>query len=256
MISTYEMTYAAHDEAAIKKAMGDAGFLVIRGFFSKEDLGKVWQDMDSLTDAFCERFGLITDTTSADERERRIVSLIAQRPGPQSVIYQRLQQMPSLLAVPNHPKVRALAELLLDTQRWGVWPRVQVRLDLYDDEVNLIEWHHDYLYNRGTTASYTFWMPLASVEPSMGGLDIAIASHHANDIEFVTVEGNNRYQYTLDENTLSRFEVIRADQFQPGDLVVFHSLVLHSGLRNANPSRARLTGLFRMQDLNQLEDEQ
>ncbi len=240
--------------ASLRERIEADGFLHIPNFFNGSDLEPIWEDIDELTSAFARRLNQKTEGCLSDQRDRPLVSIANAHPAIRPVMYDRLQAMPSLLAMPAHPKVRELSRAILGTRQIGVWPRVQLRFDTLSDDKNLIAWHHDYIYNKGTQHSYTFWMPLVSITPDMGLLQFAANSHHrADEVEFVKVENGRRFDYDLDEKTLKSFDVFSHDKYQAGDLVLFHSKFIHSGQLNSNPHRARLTALFRMQDLSKLE---
>ncbi len=240
---------------ALKKISKD-GFLFIPGFFSTEDLAPLQDDLDRLICAFSQGIGLPEDKLApenAEERDRLLVRMLRQRPELQPVLYDRLQMMPSLLALPSHPKVLGLSQEVLGVEEVGVWPRVQLRFDRMNDEKNLIGWHTDHLYNQGTEHSYTFWIPIVPISREMGLLLFARNSHTRNDLHFTQTKGERRFHYDLDEETLSALDIFSHEYYSPGDLVLFHSRFVHSGQLNEHPDRARLTVLFRMQDLNQLE---
>lgn len=235
-----------------RRIVDSRGFIVIRGFFDDAALEPLWQDVHRLVDGFADAMGVSPPYGNQREADRRIATLLQTNPSAQPVLYDRAQQMPSLLALPNDARFRAVAEAYLGTTSIGVWPRVQLRLDPYSDHRNVIEWHHDYLYNRGTTRSYTFWMPLSDNTPDMGPLLVADRSHRLGDVEFTHTESERRFTYSLPEEFTATLDVVPL-LAGAGDLVVFHSLLLHSGQLNGNPARARMSALFRMQDLRSLE---
>lgn len=228
------------------------GFVLIRGFFDDGALDPLWRDVHRLVDSFAGAMGLSPPRGAPREADRRIASLLQRTPSAQPVLYDRAQQMPALLALPDDQRMRAVAEAFLGTDSLGVWPRVQLRLDPYSDRKNLIEWHHDYLYNKGTPRSYTFWMPLSDNTSEMGPLLVADRSHLLEDLEFIRTGDERRFDYSLPEEVLATLDVISV-LARAGDLVVFHSLLLHSGQLNRDPARARMSALFRMQDLRSLD---
>lgn len=241
-------------DQTLKQQVETNGFLYIPNFLDASELQELWADLDELTKAFYSGVQCPTESCKADQRDRPLVSIVNAKQSIRPVLYDRLQAMPSLLALPAHPKVRAIATTVLGTQQVGVWPRVQLRFDTLSDEKNLIAWHHDYLYNKGTRDSYTFWIPLVSITPDMGLLQFAAQSHlRADQVEFTKAEHGRRFDCDLDESTLKSFDIFSHEKYEAGDLVLFHSKFIHSGQLNANPQRARLTALFRMQDLGTLE---
>lgn len=241
----------------ILQEIQEKGYLIIRNFFQETELSRCWKAIDSLAKAFA--IGLGIDSNKFDEvlpteRDRMLVSILQKRPDLQSVLYNRLQMVPELLALPSNKVFQDLAKQLLKTDSIGVWPRLQVRLDLFNDDKNVIGWHHDYLYNKGTSASYTFWMPLVSTRKEMGTLLLADGSHKLEmDGMFKPVEGDRRFAFNLEPEVLERLSYWEPEGFSAGDLVVFHRKLVHSGMLNQVHDRARLTVLFRMQNLETLE---
>lgn len=234
------------------------GYIIIRNFFSQSELLACWNAIDILAEAFARGIGLNLrefDDVLPDERDRMFACIIKKRPDLQPVLYDRLQMIPELLALPSHQRFQKLAKEVLKTKSIGVWPRMQVRLDLCGDEKNVIRWHHDYLYNKGTSDSYAFWMPMVSITKEMGTLLLANRSHklELRDEMFERVEVNRRFVFNLKEEILKQLEYWQPENFSAGDLVIFHSLLVHSGMLNTMQDRARMTVLFRMQNLETLE---
>lgn len=178
----------------------------------------------------------------------RIISLY---PHLQSTIYDRLGQILALHAFPGQKKILDFCMNILGTKSVGLWPRIQLRLDTYKDQENLIGWHHDYLYNKGTKNSYTFWIPIVNINKSMGVLKF-IPGSHKRDYEFVQ-NLDRRHSYDL-EKPVATEEIIEFDNYSPGDLLIFHSKLVHTGQLNTVPDRARMVILYRMQNLENLED--
>lgn len=225
------------------------GFLVIRKFLSHSELSPLFEELRNLALAF----GVTQEQLDSYENiDEAFVQLIEKNKRLQSPLYERLQQIPQLLKLPSTDKIFNLSKLILNTSHIGVWPRIQIRLDLADDNENLIEWHTDYSYNRGTAHSYTFWLPLAPIDKAMGPIKMVPGSHK-KDYDFITNSKARRHSLTLDDEVIKDLEPIQIDQFQAGDLVLFHSKFLHTGMINTVKHRARLVCVFRMQNLDTLE---
>jgi len=176
-------------------------------------------------------------------------------PCSRSLIYGRLQQLPSLLSVPSTSPIINLAAKLLDQepQYIGVWPRVQLRFDLPFVEETEILWHTDYLYNGGTKNSLTFWIPLTDYYPEMGGICYIPGSHRL--IDDFTFQPNptsrSKHNYDLSPEQLTNKTILNVEG-KANQGVLFDSQLIHSGILNRG-SLPRATILFRMQDLKTLE---
>lgn len=231
------------------------GYDIVPGFLTPENLLSIHTELRHLADAMGEKIGVSSAGIPAAEIDRTFVEILKRCPEWQSTLYQRLQQVPSVISTCSLPQVREMSQRLLKTEAIGVWPRIQVRLDLFEDSKNHIRWHHDYLYNRGTQDSFTFWIPLADVNASMGLLQIAKGSHvTADSFEFEKSSDINKFDYNLSQEQVDRLDIVVPQSYQAGDLAVFNSKTIHSGALNQNPDRARLTLLFRLQNLHTLED--
>ena len=230
----------------------DKGVAVLRGYLSNDLLESIENDVFDVVAGVSASVNLgAASQVVPGEVDRAVVAAIKRRPGLQPVIYDRLQQMPNLLASPARSEFQSLAQELLGTKRIGVWPRTQLRMDLPGDQRNLIRWHNDYMYNKGTTESYTFWFPLADLTDEMGPLKFALGSHKLK-LDVIETSGPERFNFDLAETVVEKLDVV-TPQVKRGDLVVFHSLLWHTGQINKTVDRARLSGLFRLQNLNRLE---
>lgn len=225
------------------------GYLLIRDFFSKEELEPLMQELLSLAVAFGSDVRKIDSVRSIDEA---LVDIVENNNALQPALYDRMQQLPQLLALPSTDKVLSLARTILNTNNVGVWPRMQLRFDLPNDNENLIEWHTDYSYNKGTSDSYTFWMPIVPIDIDMGPI-LMVPGSHKKEYEFIKSKSGRRHPFTLAESEGNNLKTRQINNFQAGDLVVFHSKFLHSGMVNKVEKRARLVCVFRMQNINKLD---
>lgn len=231
------------------KSLEDNGYVVIKKFLSDDELSPLLSELKSLALAF----GITNKQLDSFETiDEAFVEIIKNNKKLKPFLYDRLQQLPQLLKLPSTDKVFNLSKLVLKTSSIGVWPRMQIRLDLAEDSENLIEWHTDYAYNRGTSNSYTFWLPLVPIDKSMGPITM-VSGSHKKEYNFITNTNGRRHSLTLEDDEVKKLDAIQVDQFQAGDLVLFHSKFLHSGMINTVKNRARLVCVFRMQNLNTLE---
>lgn len=233
-------------------SFSDVGFGYYEKLLTSDEVNELRMDLAGVADAFERGLGLAATVCDEAEIDRRLVSIVLQRPDIQGALYDRMQQMPSLLRLPSNAKIQALARELLKSEHLGVWPRVQLRFDRKGDTANLIMWHHDYIYNGGTSSSVTFWIPLVDVTAQMGLLKIAPGSHLNGKFEFLKEGAGRKFSYTLPDDVVSNLTTM-SPEVDAGDCVAFHSLTVHTGTPVLIDGRARLTALFRIQDLNQLD---
>ncbi|MEZ0109539.1 ectoine hydroxylase-related dioxygenase (phytanoyl-CoA dioxygenase family) [Catenulispora sp. EB89] len=93
--------------------------------------------------------------------------------------------------------------------------------------------HQDALLNPGF-AMTTAWIPLMAIGVELGGLAVARGSHRGGCLPAGSLP-------TLDDSWL------RAD-YQPGDVVLMHEALAHTGLPNRSPDGVRVSIDVRFQD--------
>jgi ectoine hydroxylase-related dioxygenase (phytanoyl-CoA dioxygenase family) len=231
-------------------SLNSEGYLYIKNFLSAAELSPLMNELVNLAAAF----GSDADSTAAfgENVDEAFVSIVKNKKAHQPYLYDRLQLLPQLLRIPSSDKVQSLARKVLHTDNVGVWPRMQLRFDLADDDENLIEWHNDYIYNQGTSYSYTFWLPIVPIDKSMGPV-LIVPGSHKKEYTFIKSTNDRRHSFTLPSDEVSQLETKQIEQLYPGDLIIFHSKLVHSGMVNRVKNRARLVCVFRMQNINKLD---
>lgn len=227
------------------------GFLILKNFLLKTDIFPLQQQVYELSAAIGQQHADEHPLTGRHDKVDQDLLRVLNKGVKQSLLYDRLQQIPGILALPSHHGIQCLSKKLLRTQYVGIWPRIQLRFDLFGDTWNTIHWHHDYMYNRGTEASITFWIPLVQITQKMGPIKIARCSH-LQEYDFIQSD-DAKFNYTLTKESIDKLDLVEHDEFYPGDICIMHSKTIHSGYLNEDAERARLTCIFRMQDLTQLE---
>src|SRR5437868_5978451 len=112
--------------------------------------------------------------------------------------------------------------------------------------------HQDHFFIRHTTEFRTAWIPLMHVEPAMGGLALAERSHLSGLCDHV--EHETAYSYIFRGRKQRGIPLDRIEQrwltaeYRPGDLLLFHSLMIHRALPNFS-DRIRLSLDTRFQPL-------
>jgi len=103
--------------------------------------------------------------------------------------------------------------------------------------------HKDYTWTGGTPDAWTAWLPLGDLEYELGGLQIIAGSHKKN---YVAKNGDERQGWIIPEETMWDMK----ESYSMGDVVIFHSGVLHGGRNNSSNNRIRISADFRYQDAN------
>jgi len=117
-----------------------------------------------------------------------------------------------------------------------VFRSTNIRYALPDDDLHVTPPHQDHFFVGPNDDFRTVWMPLMRIEETVGGLAVARGSHRQGLREHVEQEDAESYVFlgrkqkgvplaTVEEEWLT------AD-YEPGDVLVFHSQAVHRALPN------------------------
>lgn len=101
--------------------------------------------------------------------------------------------------------------------------------------------HQDYRLVQGTVDALTVWLPLGHAPVALGGLRVAAGSARAGLLPVRPAKGPGGM--TVDGPVPGTWASV---DYQPGDLVLFHSLTVHAAMPNRT-DRMRLSVDFRYQ---------
>lgn len=137
---------------------------------------------------------------------------------------------------------------------WGhkpfIWRTVGIFPAFPDDNAFIKIPHQDRFFPDDEADSYaTAWLPLTTIDDECGGLTVAVGSHRDGRRE-VKVLDDMRMRHNADPVKGIRPEDVpepwTTGHMQPGDMFLFHSLAVHSGLANFS-DRIRLALAIRFQ---------
>ncbi|WP_342228109.1 phytanoyl-CoA dioxygenase family protein [Rickettsiella endosymbiont of Rhagonycha lignosa] len=223
------------------------GFLILKNFLTHDEIVAIQQQILELSTAINGKYNFLI----GEHIDQHLLKLLTQKKIKQSQLYDRLQHIPGILALPSNLKILNLAKQLLRAKYLGIWPRIQLRFDIFGDRWNVINWHNDYMYNRGTESSITFWIPMVHITKKMGPIKLARGSHRQEYI-FIQIQ-NAKFDFTLSQENIDSLDLLEHNEYLPGDICILHSKTIHTGCLNEDQNRARLTCIFRLQDLTKLE---
>ncbi len=107
--------------------------------------------------------------------------------------------------------------------------------------------HQDYHYIRGSSETYTCWIPTSDVPAELGGLAVQPGSHHLGFLPHRRTIGAGGFGVDLDRPWAG-------GDFQLGDVLVMHSHMVHAARDHRDPERIRLSFDFRYQPAGQAID--
>ena len=125
-----------------------------------------------------------------------------------------------------------------------MYRNTDIRFALPKDEKHLTPSHQDHFFIRQTNRFRTAWIPLMNIEREVGGLTLAARSHQSGLLEHV--EHETAYSYIFRGRKQRGVPLERIAQgwlttdYRPGDLLIFHSLMIHRALPNTS-DRIRLS---------------
>jgi hypothetical protein len=229
------------DPAALRQRIDADGYLLLRGMLPVADVASVRTDILSL----CADAGWLAEDGEQDGVVNPAAS--CQPPDPRYyTVYQRVISLELFNRL-------AHARPLLDTMRTllgheDVIPRPArlARLIFPQPGVGATPPHQDFPHEQGTPEAYTAWVPLGAVPRQQGGLAVWPGSHRHGVFDHGFVPGVGGLGIRVEELDASW---LTAD-FQPGDVVIFHSMTVHKALPNRTADRIRVSADFRYQRIS------
>lgn len=142
--------------------------------------------------------------------------------------YSALQRIQQFHELAHAPAIMKVMRALLGPQVL-VHPRKIARVNYPDHPEHTTSAHQDYRYVQGATDTLTAWAPLGDCPPDLGGIRILAGSHRLGLLPAVAASGGDGGLAVEVDHDDQRW--VGAD-YRAGDVVVFHSLTVHSGVPN------------------------
>jgi len=125
-----------------------------------------------------------------------------------------------------------------------MYQNTDIRFSLPNDQRHLTPPHQDHFFIRQTDRFRTVWIPLMDIDPQMGGLALAPGSHLHGLLAHE--ESETVYSYIFRGRKQRGVSSVSGSgdwltiHYRPGDLLIFHSLMVHRALPNTS-DRIRLS---------------
>jgi len=107
--------------------------------------------------------------------------------------------------------------------------------------------HQDFFYIHGTPNTWTGWTPIGDCPADLGGVAVATRSHKSGLLPTRPAVGAGGNGVDLPESALWR-----TAEYQAGDVVFFHSYLVHQSQDNDTRDRVRLSVDYRYQSPDEL----
>jgi ectoine hydroxylase-related dioxygenase (phytanoyl-CoA dioxygenase family) len=202
-----------------------SGYAVARQILPHHEIDQLLADVGFLQNE-------LAGTSFAGPHDPATADLLARDHDFQSRVYDGLQahRPVSVVALAEWPALVDLVREILK-EPLGLFSKIPLRVDVPFEIKELAVWHQDFRYVQGTPNFVTAWIPLQDTNYLNGCLSVMPGSHLQGPIEHdAAVLGKRHFPSThLDGE-------IRLVPVDKGDVVLFHSCLLHSGAINMSPA--------------------
>jgi len=206
----------------LKQQYDEQGYLLL-----PQVLPTSW--IDDLLDKYMGLVREITGQPFTDPMGADLIAFYDQHRDVESTVYGAIRRTPWLESFASHEAIVTPIKELLGPEV-GVFRKIPFRIDMPLWTEELAHWHQDFFYVRGDTRVVTAWIPMQDTTYFNGCLSIMPGSHLQGHIEHDVILGKKRVPSTIFKNE------IRLVEMKKGDLLLFDSLLLHSGNLNMTES--------------------
>ena len=156
-------------------------------------------------------------------------------------VYRDIQHLQSFHALSHHPSLLRLYELLLDDEVL-VHPRIVARVRVPSIRNHETPPHQDFIFNQGTTETWTAWIPVGDCPIELGGLSVLMRSHTRGILDYSRAPGAGGVAALLAGMDTPWLQ----GDYRAGDVITFNSQCVHKSLPNRT-NLIRLSVDFRYQ---------
>jgi len=183
--------------------------------------------IEALMAEYLDMLNLQTGWDIGDAWSGDIVDRFRAAPAEESRIYNEIRQARALRALSAHPSIASAAEVVIGDPV-ALLSKIVFRLDLPFETSELAYWHQDHFYVKGDERTVTAWIPLQDTPFERGCLGVMPASQ---------LEGLLPHDLVIGKRHVPRLALdreIRLVEMAAGDLLLFHSHLVHSSNLNVS----------------------
>lgn len=215
------------------------GFVVLRGAVAQEEI-------DLLLANFLDITRSVTGKSFPDSHRGEIVDFFLNNLDLESQCYTEIRQHDYLERFSRQTGIVGPVQSILGP-RLDLLRKIVFRIDLPRFVQEYAHWHQDYFYVRGDIDTVTAWIPLQDTDYLRGCISVMPGSHRLGPLSHENKIGKRDMPAGIFDR------VVRYVEVEKGDLVLFHSLMLHSSNLNFSDSirysvQARFTPTGRLID--------
>lgn len=244
-MTLYELSPAKHllDEPGGQRALLDRdGFVFFRGLLPREEILRVRRGILGC----CRAAGWLLDgPDSLDGRADPAKACVEPEPA-FIAVYREVQKLEAFHALAHHGALLALAESVLGEPALP-HPNKIARLSFPQNVRHTTPAHQDFPFIQGTAETFTAWIPLGDVPRQLGGLMVNAGTHTGGLYEYHLSLGAGGMG--IDSSTLP--DRWHTSDYRMGDVLLFHSHMVHRALPNLTPDLMRLSVDYRYQARSQ-----
>lgn len=210
------------------------GIILLRGMYSSDDYEPIQRDLNErislLESAHGRSAGAADDDIS--EISRKVMSLEEQIPGTQGILYDAMNNAPSMHQFASNPRLTKVIQTLL-SPTIAIHERYIILMSLPRSEWHLATWHQDWYYNEGPTSTITVYAPLQPTDEHNGSLQFALGEQHRGILEHGEHDHGVRSKWhSIAPKTVNEFDRVDSSKLDVGDVLLFNSLVPHAPRMN------------------------
>jgi hypothetical protein len=170
--------------------------------------------------------------------------------GVSQAAYLAIQKIELFHRLPHHPRLIHMYEALFGKAVLP-HPRHIARLMVPSPGAVPTPIHQDFIHIQGTRNVWTCWLPLGDVPRTLGGLAVLRGSHKQGVLAVTAAAGAGGLESILCHINLPWIE----HDYEAGDVLTFHSCMVHKALPNQMGNRVRLSCDYRYQPADEAIEE-
>jgi phytanoyl-CoA hydroxylase len=128
-----------------------------------------------------------------------------------------------------------------------------IRSDIYEEKKHAFDWHQDAASLMGSINMFTYWIPLYKCSEALGTISLVPGSHKYGLLDSIGRKESYEVDETKNGNQLAAINTESLDSINlvvnPGEVVIFHPLLLHKSFYPSTTHPTRLSVILRIDDM-------
>ncbi len=210
--------------AEVAQEYDERGYVVIRNAISHELIDRLLGNFLSVVEA-------VSGHRFASAHSPELAAFLKADKTTLGKVYDRVRQPPWLVEFSMASGIVEPVKRLLSDREIALQKKIPFRIDVPLDTTEYAVWHQDYYYVRGNEAIVTAWVPMQDTSYRNGCPKVMPSSHRLGPLEHPNkVLGKRDYPSGIFDRE------VRYVECQKGDVLLFHSCLLHSSSLNLSDS--------------------